>query len=100
MAPAAGHARLGLDPDATSTLQDGLMSTTPAIGIAGLLKSYGDLEVLGGVDFDVAQGSIFALLGSNGAGKTTVIKILCTLLKADGGTAEVNGFDVATQPAK
>jgi len=52
------------------------------------------------VDFDVARGSIFALLGSNGAGKTTVVKILSTLLKADAGTASVNGFDVARQPAK
>jgi ABC-2 type transport system ATP-binding protein len=75
------------------------MSTTPAIRIAGLMKSYGDLEVLRGVDLDVARGSIFALLGSNGAGKTTVVKILSTLLKADAGTAMVNGFDVATQAA-
>jgi ABC-2 type transport system ATP-binding protein len=73
------------------------MSTRPAIRIAGLVKSYGDLEVLRGVDFDVAPGTIFALLGSNGAGKTTVVKILATLLRADGGTALVNGFDVATQ---
>ncbi len=73
------------------------MSTTPAIRIAGLMKSYGDLEVLRGVDLDVAPGSIFALLGSNGAGKTTVVKILSTLLRADGGTAVVNGFDVVTQ---
>ena len=51
----------------------------------------------GGVDFDVARGSIFALLGSNGAGKTTVVRIHATLLKADAGTAGVNGFDVATQ---
>jgi ABC-2 type transport system ATP-binding protein len=55
--------------------------------------------VLRGVDFDVARGSIFALLGSNGAGKTTVVKILSTLLKANAGTASVNGFDVATQAA-
>jgi ABC-2 type transport system ATP-binding protein len=55
--------------------------------------------VLCGVDFDVARGSIFALLGSNGAGKTTIVKILSTLLEADAGTASVNGFDVATQPA-
>jgi ABC-2 type transport system ATP-binding protein len=55
--------------------------------------------VLRGVDFDVARGSIFALLGSNGAGKTTVVNILSTLLKADAGTASVNGFDVATQAA-
>ena len=52
------------------------------------------------MDFDVARGSIFALLGSNGAGKTTVVKILSTLLRADAGTAGVNGFDVATQAAR
>ncbi|HSJ29324.1 MAG TPA: ATP-binding cassette domain-containing protein [Acidimicrobiia bacterium] len=71
----------------------------PAIRVRGLEKSYQDLDVLRGVDFDVARGSIFALLGSNGAGKTTVVRILSTLLRADAGTARVNGFDVATQPA-
>ncbi|MEV8614155.1 ATP-binding cassette domain-containing protein [Amycolatopsis sp. NPDC051373] len=71
----------------------------PAIRVQGLKKSYKSLEVLRGVDFDVARGSIFALLGSNGAGKTTIVKILSTLLKADAGTAGVNGFDVATQAA-
>jgi ABC-2 type transport system ATP-binding protein len=69
----------------------------PAIHVQGLDKSYKKLEVLRGVDFDVARGSIFALLGSNGAGKTTFIRILSTLLKADAGTASVNGFDVASQ---
>ena len=77
------------------------MTTTqikgPAIHAQGLQKSYKELHVLRGVDFDVARGSIFALLGSNGAGKTTVVKILSTLLRADSGTAIVNGFDVATQ---
>ena len=71
----------------------------PAIHVQDLKKSYKELEVLRGVDFDVARGSIFALLGSNGAGKTTVVKILSTLLNADAGTASVNGFDVATQAA-
>jgi ABC-2 type transport system ATP-binding protein len=71
----------------------------PAIHVQGLEKSYKKLEVLRGVDFDVARGSIFALLGSNGAGKTTVVKILSTLLKADGGTATVNDLDVATRAA-
>jgi ABC-2 type transport system ATP-binding protein len=70
-----------------------------AIHVQGLEKSFKTLRVLRGVDFDVARGSIFALLGSNGAGKTTVVKILSTLLKADSGTAMVEGFDVATQPA-
>jgi len=71
-----------------------------AIRVWGLEKSYRDLHVLRGVEFDVALGSIFALLGSNGAGKTTVVNILSTLLKADAGTASVNGFDVATQAAE
>jgi ABC-2 type transport system ATP-binding protein len=71
----------------------------PAIRVQGMEKSYDDLQVLRGVDFEVAPGSIFALLGSNGAGKTTVVKILSTLLKADAGTTVVNGFDVATQGA-
>jgi ABC-2 type transport system ATP-binding protein len=71
----------------------------PAIRVEGLEKSYKELHVLHGVDFDVARGSIFALLGTNGAGKTTVVKILSTLLSADAGTASVNGFDVATQAA-
>ncbi|WP_329063465.1 ABC transporter ATP-binding protein [Amycolatopsis sp. NBC_01480] len=76
------------------------MTTQAAIHVQGLEKSYKDLNVLSGVDFDVARGSIFALLGSNGAGKTTVVRILSTLLKADAGTASVDGFDVAAQPAE
>ena len=73
---------------------------TPAIDIAGLTKSYGDNAVLKGVDLSVPEGSIYALLGSNGAGKTTAIKILSTLLNADGGTACVAGHDVADQPGR
>ncbi|GAT69420.1 ABC transporter [Planomonospora sphaerica] len=71
----------------------------PAIRVQGLEKSYKELRVLRGVDLDVARGGVFALLGSNGAGKTTVVKILSTLLRADAGTARVNGFDVAEQAA-
>jgi ABC-2 type transport system ATP-binding protein len=69
----------------------------PAIQVQGLEKSYKELRVLRGVDFEVAPGSIFALLGSNGAGKTTVVRILSTLLAADAGSASVNGFDVAAR---
>ncbi|MCK6065244.1 MULTISPECIES: ABC transporter ATP-binding protein [Microbacterium] len=69
-----------------------------AIEVKGLQKSYRGVQVLRGVDFTVSPGSIFALLGSNGAGKTTVMRILSTLLKADGGLASVNGFDVAARP--
>lgn len=73
--------------------------TAASIEVRGLEKSYRDLHVLRGVDFEVARGSIFALLGSNGAGKTTVVRILATLLPADAGNATVNGFDVATRAA-
>jgi ABC-2 type transport system ATP-binding protein len=76
------------------------MTTTHTIHVNGLEKSYQDLKVLRGVDFDVPRGSIFALLGSNGAGKTTVVRILSTLLKADAGTASIHGYDVSAQPAE
>jgi ABC-2 type transport system ATP-binding protein len=76
------------------------METNVAIQVHGLRKSYKELRVLDGVDFDVARGSIFALLGSNGAGKTTIVRILTTLLKPSGGTASVNGFDVLSQPTQ
>ena len=69
-----------------------------AIAVQGLKKSYRDVPVLADVDFQVRRRSVFALLGSNGAGKTTIIKILTTLLRQDRGTATVNGFDVTTNP--
>jgi ABC-2 type transport system ATP-binding protein len=71
---------------------------TNAIQVNGLQKSYNKLHVLKGVDFEVEKGNIFAMLGSNGAGKTTIVKILTTLLKQDGGTATVNDFDVEAKP--
>ncbi len=74
--------------------------TEAAIQVQGLRKSFKDTQVLKGVDFDVARGSIFALLGSNGAGKTTIVRILSTLLKPDGGATCVNGFDVRAQPER
>jgi ABC-2 type transport system ATP-binding protein len=88
----------------TLTLRQPFMLTVmsndqPAIQVRGLEKSYKELRVLRGVDLEVARGAICALLGSNGAGKTTMVKILSTLLAADAGTARVNGFDVAAQPA-
>jgi ABC-2 type transport system ATP-binding protein len=69
----------------------------PAIAVQGLEKSFEDVHVLRGVDLEVPRGSIVALLGSNGSGKTTTVKILSTLLKADAGTVMVDGYDVATQ---
>jgi ABC-2 type transport system ATP-binding protein len=75
------------------------MTPSHTIQVQGLEKSYQDVDVLRGVDLDVARGSILALLGSNGAGKTTLVKILSTLLRADAGTASVAGYDVAAEPA-
>ena len=71
-----------------------------AIQVKGLQKSYKKIRVLKGVDLEAKKGSIFALLGANGAGKTTIIKILTTLLKQDSGTAIVSGFDVVKSPDK
>src|SRR5690348_10353515 len=71
----------------------------PAIQVQGLEKSYKELRMLRGVDFEVARGSIFALLGSNGAGKTTIVNILSTLLRPDTGMVTVDGFGVGAQAA-
>jgi len=73
---------------------------TNTIEVRNLQKGYKEVPVLHDVSFDIGQGTVFALLGANGSGKTTTINILTTLIKADGGTARVAGFDVATQPAK
>jgi ABC-2 type transport system ATP-binding protein len=78
--------------------EEGKLMPNNSIQVIGLQKSYKQHQVLKGVDFEVEKGSIFALLGSNGAGKTTVVKILTTLLKQDSGTATVNGYDVASKP--
>ena len=64
------------------------------IEVRGLRKSFGDVEVLRGIDLSVAAASVFALLGPNGAGKTTLVRILATLIRPDGGTATVAGHDV------
>jgi ABC-2 type transport system ATP-binding protein len=71
---------------------------TAAIRVRGLEKSFGELHVLRGIDLDVEAGSVLALLGSNGAGKTTAIRILSTLSRATAGTAMVAGHDVAADP--
>jgi ABC-2 type transport system ATP-binding protein len=69
-----------------------------AISVTGLRKSYGDHVVLDGLDLDVPQGTVFSLLGANGAGKTTTVRILSTLISADGGLARINGHDLAAEP--
>ncbi|MEV4575753.1 ATP-binding cassette domain-containing protein [Nonomuraea jabiensis] len=71
-----------------------MTTKTSAIEVAGLRKAYGDLEVIAEVDLSVPAGTVYALLGPNGAGKTTTVRILSTLLPADGGRARVAGYDV------
>jgi ABC-2 type transport system ATP-binding protein len=71
-----------------------------AISVRGLVKSYGSVRALAGVDFDVARGTVLGLLGPNGAGKTTIVRVLTTLLKPDAGTATVAGLDVVRDAAR
>jgi ABC-2 type transport system ATP-binding protein len=75
-----------------------IMSSVPAITVAGLRKSFDGNVVLDGIDLTVAEGTIFALLGPNGAGKTTMVQILSTLIPADSGQVRVAGHDVVTDP--
>ncbi|MGI5158100.1 ATP-binding cassette domain-containing protein [Microbispora sp. CA-102843] len=72
---------------------------TYAVAAEGLRKRYGDTPALDGVDLAVGEGTVHGLLGPNGAGKTTAVRILTTLLRPDGGTARVAGFDVVRQAA-
>jgi oleandomycin transport system ATP-binding protein len=74
--------------------------TDLAIEATGLTKSFGDTKALAGVDLAVRKGTVLGVLGPNGAGKTTAVRVLATLLRADSGTARVNGFDVRTQADK
>src|SRR3954470_20503972 len=67
------------------------------ISVKGLEKSYGEIEAVRGIDFEVAAGETFGFLGPNGAGKTTTIGVLCTLVRPTGGSATVAGHDVAQE---
>jgi ABC-2 type transport system ATP-binding protein len=71
--------------------------SAPAIEVRSLVKRYGELEAVRGVDFEVATGEVFGFLGPNGAGKSTTINMLCTLAKPTSGSATVAGYDVVSQ---
>jgi ABC-2 type transport system ATP-binding protein len=86
------------DPQSASRSWDG--ADGAAVSVSGLVKSYGSVQALVGVDLEVAHGTVLGLLGPNGAGKTTIIRILTTLLKPDAGSARVAGLDVVSDAAK
>jgi len=71
---------------------------TLAIQARGLVKHFGEVKALNGIDLDVEQGQVVGLLGPNGSGKTTTVRILSTLLRPDAGTATVGGHDVVSEP--
>src|SRR6185312_13843692 len=74
--------------------------TTPSVYASGLVKSFGQLRAVDGIDLEVRQGEIFGVLGPNGAGKTTMLKMLATLLPIDAGEAHIFGVDVAREPPR
>jgi daunorubicin resistance ABC transporter ATP-binding subunit len=84
----------------TPGLAGGAPDVPLAIDAVGLTKIFGKLRAVDGLDLKVPAGTVFSLLGPNGSGKTTTVRMLATLLKPDAGTAKVNGYDVRTQPAK
>ena len=74
------------------------MTATAAVDAAGLVKTFGRLRAVDGIDLHVGQGEIFGVLGPNGAGKTTTLRMLATLLPIDAGRAEIFGVDVGREP--
>src|SRR3954452_25479611 len=77
-------------------MQEG--TSAPAVEAAGLVKHYGDVEAVRGVDLRVQTGEGFGFLGPNGAGKSTTVRMLTTLLSITAGSARVAGVDVARHP--
>jgi ABC-2 type transport system ATP-binding protein len=77
-----------------------MTSEAPAIAVRDLVKSFGKVKALAGVDLDVTRGTVLGLLGPNGAGKTTFVRVVTTLIRADAGTAQVLGLDVVEDAAE
>src|ERR1700710_3091318 len=75
-----------------------MTDTTSAVQARGLVKAFGDLRAVDGIDLDVSQGEILGVLGPNGAGKTTMLRMLATMLPVDAGDARIFGVDVAREP--
>src|SRR4051812_5721820 len=75
-----------------------MISTSSAVEATGLMKRFGDVRAVDGIDLHVPRGQVFGVLGPNGAGKTTMLRMLATLLSIDGGHASIFGVDVASRP--
>src|SRR3954453_16284682 len=73
---------------------------TPAITATGLVRSFGGVPAVDGLDLEIHEGEIYGFLGPNGAGKATTVRVLCTLLAPTGGQAVVAGYDVAKDPGQ
>src|SRR5215472_9406176 len=76
------------------------MSSNATIEVEGIVKRYGDVRALDGVDLIASSGKVLGLLGPNGAGKTTLVRVLATLIEPDEGTARVTGLDVVADAAR
>lgn len=82
----------------TMTMSSTSASPELAVRAAGLVKTFGPLRAVDGIDLEVRRGEVFGVLGPNGAGKTTMLQMLATLLPMDGGSAEIFGVDVRKHP--
>jgi ABC-2 type transport system ATP-binding protein len=82
------------------TMEDRMLDSDKAVIVSEIRKSFGSVDALRGVSFEVGRGEVIGLLGPNGAGKTTMVDILSTLTRPDGGQAIVAGHDVVLSPAK
>jgi ABC-2 type transport system ATP-binding protein len=94
--PAARHLRAGVPGPTVPAMTN--HQTEQAVRVRGLRKSYGDVEAVRGVEFDVAHGEVFCLLGPNGAGKTSIVEILEGYRTRSSGEVSVLGFDPAGSP--
>ena len=74
------------------------VSVPPAVVTENLVRRYGAIRAVDGIDLAIGEGEVYGLLGANGAGKSTLIRVLCTLLRPSGGRAVVAGFDVGADP--
>src|SRR5215470_11405364 len=96
--PALSRRRAGAAPSSLRTEIAGRTHMPGAIYAEGLVKTFGEVRALDGVDLDVPEGTVLGLLGPNGAGKTTAVRCLTTLLRPDSGKAVVAGVDVLRHP--